>query len=386
LDNSSPDCGCIVGDDELTIVGAFSDIGTLDRHTVLVDWDDGSPVESIGVDQTQDTFIGTHTYETGGIFVVTVTLVDDDTGAHTEVTTAFKSGVRLTDDGQLQIVGSTGKDIVSAKLVGGGSDGGSDGGPDSSVKVTAKLNVGGSDGGKDVYYFDPADIHSVRIVLGEGDDHATLSGGSDGGSDGGPDTWYATSIIEGGAGRDHLTGGDGDDVIFGGTGKDKLKGNRGNDLLLGDSGDDDLDGGDGNDVLSGGDGRDKLKGKDGRDILIGGAGKDDLNGGNDDDLLIGGSTRYDAYVANLQTIMAQWNASADYETRVSNLRTGAGEILQGTGIRLNSSGPDRTVFNDDREEDSLKGDKGRDWFFAEIGNDKLKGRKGNEELNEALYD
>ena len=59
----------------------FSDVGTLDEHAVAVNWDDGSPVELISVDQLADTFAGSHTYATGGIFTVTITLIDDDTVA-----------------------------------------------------------------------------------------------------------------------------------------------------------------------------------------------------------------------------------------------------------------------------------------------------------------
>jgi Ca2+-binding RTX toxin-like protein len=67
--------------------------------------------------------------------------------------------------------------------------------------------------------------------------------------------------LRGGAGNDHIIGGDIDNVFFGDSGVDYLQGFGGSDQLFG---------GDDNDTLDGGDGV---------DILIGGAGEDNLIGG-----------------------------------------------------------------------------------------------------------
>jgi Ca2+-binding RTX toxin-like protein len=188
-------------------------------------------------------------------------------------------------------------------------------------------------------------------------------------------------VIEGDAGNDHLTGGSGADVLMGGSGDDTLRGNDGDDILLGGDGGDDLDGGEGNDVLSGGDGDDNLNGDRGLDILIGGSGKDDLKGGNGDDLLIGGWTLYDDFVDSLRLIMAEWSSGRDYDDRVTNLHDGTGPVLSGTGVKLRMDGAAQTVINDDGEEDKLKGDSDRDWFFAELGQDNLKDKQEVESLN-----
>ncbi|MGB5636523.1 MAG: hypothetical protein WBM86_27600, partial [Waterburya sp.] len=62
--------------------------------------------------------------------------------------------------------------------------------------------------------------------------------------------------LEGGNGKDTLTGEAGDDTISGGNGKDELFGLAGDDIISGDNGSDLLNGGLGNDTLSGGNGSD----------------------------------------------------------------------------------------------------------------------------------
>lgn len=131
------------------------------------------------------------------------------------------------------------------------------------------------------------------IVGGAGKD--TLWGGI--GNDkllgnGGNDSLY------GGDGKDTLDGGKGDDVLLGGTnhdslyglvGNDTLSGDNNDDILIGGAGNDSLSGDKGNDTLAGGDGNDKLLGSAGNDSLNGGAGNDTLDGGADSDKLVGGA-------------------------------------------------------------------------------------------------
>jgi Ca2+-binding RTX toxin-like protein len=158
-----------------------------------------------------------------------------------------------------------------------------------------------------------------------------------------------------------------------------IRGDNGSDKLTGGSGNDILVGGSGHDVLIGGDGRDRLRGNGGRDVLIGGAGSDTLAGGLSDDLLIGGFTAYDRDASALDLILAEWSSTRGYEERLSNLRDGTGPVLSGTDVRLNSTDPTRTVFDDD-DEDRLKGDKATDWYFASLS-DELKDRLADEILD-----
>lgn len=173
-------------------------------------------------------------------------------------------------------------------------------------------------------------------------------------------------------GDDRLTGGRADDLLDGGQGDDKLEGGRGNDLLDGGPGRDHLDGGRGHDILLGGDGDDDLDGAADGDLLIGGQGKDHLQAGGDGDLLIAGFTAFDANSSALNAILAEWTSNRSYATRVANLRGDGTGSRANEGYFLNVSGPEATVFDDDKA-DILAGDSGRDWFFAHLtGNKKDK--------------
>ena len=162
--------------------------------------------------------------------------------------------------------------------------------------------------------------------------------------------------IDGGAGNDVLTGGGGANTIFGGAG---------NDLLYG---------ADGADILFGGDGDDVLFGGQGRDFLIGGDGADTLLGNADDDILVAGVTAFDAHAAALAGIMAEWTSARTYAQRTANLSgTGAGAAftsrLNGQYFLNVNSGQGAITVHDDNDKDTLSGDAGRDWFFANLNLD-----------------
>jgi Ca2+-binding RTX toxin-like protein len=110
---------------------------------------------------------------------------------------------------------------------------------------------------------------------------------------------YSVTLI-GGAGRDNLTGGNGDDALLGGDGNDTLTGGAGFDQLVGGDGNDTLIaghvssptgdllfGGLGNDTLVGA-GNGRLFGEEGRDTITAAA-NDYAHGGADNDTLTGGA-------------------------------------------------------------------------------------------------
>jgi serralysin len=73
--------------------------------------------------------------------------------------------------------------------------------------------------------------------------------------------------LNGGRGRDQISGGDGDDLLRGGKDADVINGNAGDDWVYGDLGDDILRGGKGNDWIDGGDGNDEIWGDLGADRI-----------------------------------------------------------------------------------------------------------------------
>ncbi len=138
-------------------------------------------------------------------------------------------------------------------------------------------------------------------------------------------------------------------VAFGGTGNDRLKAGGGPSVLVGGAGDDALLGGSG------------------RDILIGGAGADLLGGNGADDILVAGFTSFDANLAALVLIRAEWGSDRSFADRVANL-SGAGSTGVNGPAVLRAEGSNRTVF-DDAAVDRLAGDEGTDWFLFNSAGD-----------------
>jgi Ca2+-binding RTX toxin-like protein len=143
------------------------------------------------------------------------------------------------------------------------------------------------------------------------------------------------------------------------SGQSTLFGLGGNDILWGGQGSNTLNGGAGNDWLSGSGGNDKLVGEAGSDILVGGLGVDDLDGDTGDDIVIGGRTNYDVNKIAIDAFLAQWVNKTSFTSGVNTLKTGF--TVGGVTYKLNTT----TVFDDDVT-DTLLGDTGTDWFFADI--------------------
>ena len=295
----------IAEDGHVTVAGGIVDPGTEDTFELLVDWGDGvTETFAYGV-ETLD-FLEEHQYETGGIFEITTRLTDKDGGEDTASVVVMATGARV-HDGVLQVVGTAENDhVLIGKLC-------------REVLVIADFLPGWCH----LERFDAADIDSIEVVLGDGDDNAVVAS-----------SISVPAKLDGGSGDDHLKGGKGDDILLGGAGDDLLVGNHG------------------------------------RDLMIGGLGRDRLVGNHDDDILIGGTTAYDADNSALDAIMAEWTSDRDYATRIDNLRG------VGTGPRLNddyffiaqdSEQPDSaaTVFDDDAR-DVLTGGHGYDWFLRQL--------------------
>jgi Ca2+-binding RTX toxin-like protein len=114
-------------------------------------------------------------------------------------------------------------------------------------------------------------------------------------------------------------------------------------------------------VLIGGVGDDLLVADQGADLLIGGDGQDVLDGGKGDDILVAGFTSFDDNLVALDAMLAEWQSSRSYTARALNLRNGTGGTIRFNDAYYLSAS---SVF-DDSKRDTLIGDHGRDWFFAD---------------------
>lgn len=138
-----------------------------------------------------------------------------------------------------------------------------------------------------------------------------------------------------------LRGGAARDVIHTGYGDDSLTGKAGNDELFGRGGDDTLSGDDGEDVLAGGDDADSLSGGSGADQVDGGAGADTIIAGNGDDTIffdvadtvVSGGGGRDIAIASGDAPVSMNLTSSSIEIAVgtSHLASFAGDDFTGVG-------------------------------------------------------
>ncbi len=169
-------------------------------------------------------------------------------------------------------------------------------------------------------------------------------------------------ILDGGNGRDRLTGSNADETLLGGGGDDRISARGGDDFIDGGNGRDKINAGQGNDIVFGGAGNDVVNGAGGRDILFGGEDEDRVKGGSGDDIMIGGST--DLSIEQLQAILAEWTSEESYEDRVTTIRTSFSAAS----------------ITDTADNERLAGGGGTDWFFANES-DVLVGLKDTEEVD-----
>jgi hypothetical protein len=204
LSNSSPECGGTSEGDPITISGEFSDAGTLDTHTVLIDWGDGTPATPGIVIQGSGSgsFSGGHVYTSGGIFQITVTLTDDDTGSDVDTTQIMISGAGVLN-GTLYVIGTNDDDQIQLNEQGTGQ---------------TKVNTDFLPATK---AFSSSSFTQIVIVACGGGDHVNVSGGL-----------TKPTLVDGGDGDDHLNGGGGRNILIGGDGADRLVGAKGDDLLI----------------------------------------------------------------------------------------------------------------------------------------------------------
>jgi hypothetical protein len=254
-DNSAEDCGGTGGGAPVEVSADFSDpgfdsptAGTLeDFDDSSIDWGDGT-VEAAAVTETAGsagtpttgTVSGSHTYAGGGVYTVVITVQDDDGGTDTTTLTALVSGVGLTPDGLLGVVGTEFGDVVNIQRKG------------------AAIEVLGPFLGPGRVSFPVADVDALQVSTCGGDDqiHVNLD-------------VLVPATLDGGRGDDHVRAGGGPTTLLGGDGADHLFGGPADDQVNGGAGDDELSGGKGHNVLDGGPDFDHCNAAQGVNVLLG---------------------------------------------------------------------------------------------------------------------
>jgi Ca2+-binding RTX toxin-like protein len=325
----------------VTVSAAFTDRGTRDTHVATIDWGDGT-VTTAAVSEAggSGTLTGSHAYQYGGLYTVTVTVTDDDTGEVTAVTTAVITGAGVSLDGTLYVVGTDAGDWVDVDL-----DQESPHRTEIVVRATFLPAVDGVPEpdqavafGRRYLSFDPALVDRIVVILGGGNDTLTID-----------QDVRLTAVIDGGSGNDKLSGGGGSNLIWGGDGDDELNGGVG------------------------------------RDLLIGGRGADKILAYSGDDVLVSGATAYDpvagptseAFADALLQVLAEWNRTdLTYQQRVANVQAGGG-LTGGHAL-------DAATVSGDAERDELHGSSGLDWFFVSLGADEYDSAGSGDEFVTAL--
>jgi PKD repeat protein len=111
-----------------SMTGTFSDPGWLDTHTATIDWGEGTVVtgsvseENLKPDAT-GSVSGTHTYGDNGVFTVTLTVCDDESGCTSDTLTVTVSNLAPTVDSLSSVTINEGQ---SASFNGHATDPGSD--------------------------------------------------------------------------------------------------------------------------------------------------------------------------------------------------------------------------------------------------------------------
>ncbi len=330
----------------VTLVGAFSDPGTLDTHRLTVDWGDGNS-EALALDLGAREFLTPHQYlddnptgTSSDTYSINLTLTDDDSGSDSTSTNVAVKNVApeimslvvnppfVEEHGIITLTGAFSDmgtlDTHSATIDWG----------DGSASQGLIMESNGSGSFSGGHNYANGGIYDVKVTLTDDDGgSATRSateivtgvGVKEGvlyvvGTDRNDDvrisrmgnglikvqanfltdrchlrTFKAEEIerieIRLGNGNDHASVADNIVLpvqIDGGAGDDYLQGGGGPTVMLGSKGNDKLIGGRGSDQILGGDGNDFIIGGCGDDILDGGAGNDVLFGYHGNDTLLGG--------------------------------------------------------------------------------------------------
>ncbi len=221
LSSSAPMCSGVAEGQAVTVTAAFSDPGTLDTHSAVIEWGDGA-TGNVLLNAGQTTLTAGHAYSPGGLYTVTVTLTDNDGGTTSQSALTAVVGAGVVNR-VLYVVGTPGDDQVHLQTHGQGQ-----------LRVHADFFPEAAHRSYSTQALD-----QIIVYLCGGDDHLTTAGnvnlptyihGGDGNDlihwAGGP------AVAVGGAGNDDLQGGLGQNILIGGAGSDTLRAGRNGDVLI----------------------------------------------------------------------------------------------------------------------------------------------------------
>ena len=220
------------------------------------------------------------------------------------------------------------------------------------------------DNGVKIGSFKVATVKKIAVTCGDGMDQVYL------GALGVP------SMLDGGAGEDHLYATDKSDTIIGGDGPDHITAHQGDDSIDGGAGDDHISAGDGNDRVTGGDGRDRVWGHDGNDWVDAGLGADMVHGGEGVDT-ISYADRVNPVFVDM-TGFGKGEQADDGEAGEMDFMDADNEVLvggKGNDVLVGSADPNgnfRDTFNPNNR------------LFGGDGNDTIRGLDGNDTLDGGL--
>jgi hypothetical protein len=199
-----------------SLQGLFTDVGTRDTWTALVNYGDGTGDQPLALNPDKTFAVG-HIFTATGSYAVKVTVIDDDGGASEATFTVTISAVEMQGN-DLVVGGTTGNDNILFTGTGAGISLTLNGVPVGTYRPTGRVIAFGQ-AGNDNIQANVTLTNAVEFYGGAGNDG--LIGGA------GP------SILLGGAGDDTLTGGPGRALIIGGDGTDGLSGGSADDILIG---------------------------------------------------------------------------------------------------------------------------------------------------------
>jgi Ca2+-binding RTX toxin-like protein len=369
-----------------SVAVTFTDPGSDDTHTAVIDWGDGSADTTI--DPAVSGFTRSHTFTTTGVHTVQACVSDDDDTVCDTMTITVGPATTLTIADASVTEPDSGTASMAFTITASPT-------PTAPVTVVAKT-VNGSATAPSDYTALPGQTVSfsagqatrtvtVKIVgdlLREPNESFTVSLSDPVGATIADDSGLGRirnnddCTILGTAGADSLPGTAGDDVICGLGGNDMIDALGGNDTVFG---------GDGDDVITAGAGNDTIRGDNGDDTLNGGAGNDVIDGGAGTDMGSWAGAPTAVSVDLLANTATGWGSDT-----LALLEQALGgehdDVLRGNGLANTLWGgrgddvlkgrSNSDILNGGDGNDDLRGETGNDQAFGDAGNDRVDGGPG----------